>query len=177
MSNSINLLREACKRYNLDFVKSRNYWRKHPELTIEQLIEYCCRYKTYQKKIIKEVEKNAFEKTCEYYYLDANTVRSYRSRHPELTEQQVIEYYLHRNNRDLKLLNKVLKSIDGNNSISLLSLDTRAYNALRRFGVDTIEQLQYVPLCILKNTRSIGEKSIQNIIYACNNMGIKLREY
>ena len=168
-------IKEICDNYGLKYKEVMIYQRNHKELSIEQVIEYCSRYEKYRLKLVKE--KTNLEKVCEYYYLNIKLVRSYQNRHPELTEQQVVEYYMHRNIRDLKLLSKVINSTKGNKPLDILDLDTRAYNALRRLGVSTIEQLQYVPICILKNTYNIGEKSIQNIVQSCNRLGIQLREY
>ncbi|MBO5389218.1 MAG: hypothetical protein J6A59_14025 [Lachnospiraceae bacterium] len=168
-------IKEICDEHGLKYKEVMAYRRNHEELSIEQLIEYCSKYEKYRLKPIKE--KNNIEKICEYYYLDIKLVKSYKNRHPELTEQQVVDYYIHRNIRDLKLLSKVINSTKGNKPLNIFGLDTRTYNALRRLGISTIEQLQYVPICILRNTYSIGEKSIQNIIQSCNKIGIQLREY
>ena len=44
-----------------------------------------------------------------------------------------------------------------------LNLSTRAYNCLKRAGIDTVEQLRNTPVSELKKLRCMGEKSLRKI--------------
>ena len=144
----------------------------------KEAVDYCSKYKKYKVKPTKPArEKTPLEQMCDYYYLDEKLVKGYARTYPNLSLQQILEVYLPRKKKNLDLLKTKLKEIKGEKPLSLLKLDTRTYRALSLFGIDTLEQLQIVPICIIKNIPGIGEKSVNNIIENCNKIGLHLREY
>lgn len=175
----LEAIRILCHNNQLEFKEVRQYAVKHPELTPEQIISYCIKFKKYKKKI-KEItvkEQNTLTQTCTYYYLSVKQVKNYKRNHPNLTDQQVIDYYLQRKSRDMDVLHNAIDNIHGNTSINILQLDRRAYSSLRKLGVETVEQLQIVPICVIENIPGIGDKSLNSLISTCKNLGIQLRQY
>ena len=62
------------------------------------------------------------------------------------------------------------KDVSYNMPISALGLSVRAYNALRRYGVDTVEQLLAIPEGELKEIRNLGAKSLEEILSVCQRI-------
>lgn len=85
------------------------------------------------------------EKICEY--IPANKA-----------DERVIELF-----KELKEMNE--QEIEQDNSQPLEDLDfsVRTYNCLKRYGVNTLEQLKDMSFNELKRVRNLGNKSIKEI--------------
>ena len=58
--------------------------------------------------------------------------------------------------------------------IEVLDLSTRSYNALRRAGVDTLRDLSQRSLRELEKVRSLGRKSLMEIVHKVENLGLTI---
>ena len=181
-----NELVALCRQKDLDIVAVKKFRRDHKNLTVTEIVDHCSNYKKYMKKpernqihvkCINEKCKSELELKCNYLYLPYNTVADYKNRHPELTDEQILKYYISRNNVDYEALRNAISMINGITPIEVLKLLPRELRCLKRIGVDTVEQMNVIPLRVLKQTYGIGTTSLQNIYNQCLLYGIKLREY
>jgi DNA-binding CsgD family transcriptional regulator len=58
--------------------------------------------------------------------------------------------------------------------IEVLDLSTRSYNALRRAGVDTLRDLSQRSVRELEKVRSLGHKSLMEIVHKAENLGLTI---
>lgn len=81
-------LKQLCKQFHVDYRTVLKYVQKNSklvEVSNEQIV------KSY---IIHKIDTSSFVYLCNQYNINPSTAYSYRRRHPELTNEQVIEYYL-----------------------------------------------------------------------------------
>ena len=60
--------------------------------------------------------------------------------------------------------------------ISELDLSVKAYNCLKRAGIDTIEDLTRKTPTDMMRIRSLGRKTLEEIICKMNSKGLEFRE-
>lgn len=68
------------------------------------------------------------------------------------------------------------ESISGNDKIDVLNLSVRAYNVLKRGGINTIDQLINTPKDDLMRLRNMGTKPMQEIETVLNKYGFALNK-
>ena len=64
----------------------------------------------------------------------------------------------------------VIKKIDN------LDFSVRTFNCLRRGGIETLSQLVQSTVHDLQKLRNLGNRSLKEIIYKLNDMGLSLKE-
>ena len=184
--NSYEEFVRLCRERNLNISEVKKFRRDHKNLTVTEIVNHCSNYKKYMKKpeknqvsvkCINENCKSELELKCNYLYLPYNIVADYKKRHPELTDEQILKYYISRNNVDYNTLMSTILSVSGQTPIEVLKLLPRELRCLKRLNVETVEQMTVVPLRVLKQTYGIGTTSLQNIYNQCLLYGIKLRDY
>ena len=85
-------LKKLCNGIGVNYDYIRDYRRRYPNLTDEEII--------YKIKINRG--KVSFSKKCSTAGVSYNGARHYRKRHPELTDEQVIEIYKTKENRIIR---------------------------------------------------------------------------
>ena len=73
--------KNICETYGINYETARSYKNKHPELTIEQVIQH---YITPKEK--------SFAQKCRDAGVNTSTASSYKRNHPELSDEQIIAY-------------------------------------------------------------------------------------
>lgn len=87
VKNISNNLKEACSLYRLNYKYVCNYKNNHPDLTNEQIINNCIQdFITFKEKADKLCKDNNG-------VFQLGTLLSYRNKHLELTDDQILEYY------------------------------------------------------------------------------------
>lgn len=84
-----------CKDLEIPMGTIYKYKRKHPELCLEQIIEYYKNKKKDKEQIVLVADE------CRKLGISESTVYAYKKRHPELNYEQIIEYYKKKEKRIL----------------------------------------------------------------------------
>lgn len=97
-----HIINKYCKENNISRSKSYKIRQQYKSAGIEELIEIL---ETPIAKI--KCYSDTFKTKCEQLGLDYNMVKGYKRLHPELTDEQIIEYYIQKystsKNKDKKL--------------------------------------------------------------------------
>ena len=85
-----HILNEYCKKHNIDRKIAHQIRKEHKDATIEEILSLL------ENREIKHRPQNidTFKHKCLEIGLEYNTVKGYRRLHPELTDEQVLDYYI-----------------------------------------------------------------------------------
>lgn len=98
-------LREFCKEKGINYSALAEYHFNHQDLTIQEVIEHFLLKKQPNTKVQQlrqpqvtshnnTSKPTSFKQKCSLAGIKYNTAASYKRRHKELTDEQVIQYYL-----------------------------------------------------------------------------------
>lgn len=86
--------KQLCLENEIKYNSAINFRKRHPELNDKQIIKH---YLSPKKKYIRRCltpEATILKNLCKQYNVDYHNVYSYKHRHPELTNKQVIYRFL-----------------------------------------------------------------------------------
>ena len=154
--DTLKSFRQKCKDADVSYDGAKKYKNKHPELTDEQIIDL---YKSKGNSSFnnpKDKDVESFRKKCIINEIDYKKALNCRRRHPELTDEQIIDLYKSKNNI-LRTVNIELKNkcIENN-------LDYRiAYKISKnhkKWSNDDI--IRYMITNNIKSLQEIGHKRV-----------------
>ncbi len=97
--------RQKCIDNNINHDEAKRYKHLHLELTDEQIIEFFLQRKAKQNSFRqRQIKQKSFRQECLDNNINYEEAKRYKHLHPELTNEQIIEFYLQRKTKIIQRL-------------------------------------------------------------------------